>query len=205
MAGAIADRARVATILAAAFADDPVFEWFFPDRTQRRTCLPKLFARLYEVEMRYGAVVRAEDYQATSFWRAPGQAITPASAFIRQIPALVGLFGLRLGRLMAVSRAIEAHMPDGQPFWYAHFVGVQPAEQRHGWGRAMMQHGFARAAAADMPLYLETARPENVAFYRALGFEVTGEWNVPDGPHFWSLMRWPEIRPLPASPAQPGP
>ncbi len=186
------DAASVANVLAAAFQDDPVFTWFFPDSDQRRASLPRLFARFYAVEMHFGEVVRAPDYEATSFWRAPGAAITPPSVFIRHMPALVGLFGLRLGRLMAVSKAIEEHMPKGQPFWYAHFVAVQPTQQRRGWGRAMMLGGIARAARDKVPLYLETARMENVTFYQGLGFDVTGEWAVPDGPHFWSLTKSPE-------------
>ncbi len=190
IAAAPEDRQTIAATLTAAFHDDPVFGWFFPDADTRRTKMPELFARLYDVDMRFGSVVRSPGGEATSFWRAPGTAVTPPSVFIRHMPALLRLFGTRLGRLMAVSSAIEAHMPKG-PFWYAHFVGVHPAAQRRGWGRAMMQGGIARAAADGVPLYLETARIENVRFYQALGFAVTGEWDVPKGPHFWSLTKAP--------------
>jgi hypothetical protein len=36
---------------------------------------------------------------------------------------------------------------------------------------------------------LETATPANVALYRSLGFEVVREWDVPHGPHFWTMVR----------------
>jgi ribosomal protein S18 acetylase RimI-like enzyme len=188
IAAAPTDRLKVALTLAAAFHDDPVFGWFFPDADQRRAHLPELFARLYDVDMRFGSVVRSPGFEATSFWRAPGKAATPSSVFMRHMPALLRLFGTRIGRLMAVSSAIEAHMPK-EPFWYAHFVAVRPAAQHQGWGRAMMQGGIARAAADGVPVYLETARIENVVFYQGLGFTVTGEWDVPKGPHFWSLTK----------------
>jgi hypothetical protein len=48
---------------------------------------------------------------------------------------------------------------------------------------------FQRADAEGLPCYLETETPGNVAYYRRHGFDVRSEWDVPDGPHMWGMLR----------------
>ena len=59
-----------------------------------------------------------------------------------------------------------------------------------------MEVVFERADSEGTPCYLETERPELVAYYRHHGFEVRSEWDVdPDatlgeiGPHMWGMFR----------------
>lgn len=186
-----ADRAVISRMLADAFHDDPVFGWMLRDPAARRVRMPKLFDVMFRVEQKYGGVLKSATGECASFWRPPGKAVTPTTEFLRRAWPLVEAFGPALPRLLAVSNAVEAHLPRDQPFWYAHFVGVSPSQQRQGWGAAMMRVGIERARNQGLAVYLETARPENVSFYLGLGFEVVAEWNVPKGPHFWSMTHQP--------------
>jgi ribosomal protein S18 acetylase RimI-like enzyme len=190
-----ADRPEIVSTLAQAFAQDPVFRWMLPDGPVRLRRLPRLFDLLFGVERRRGLIVTAQDGGAASFWRRPGDAGAPPADVLRNALPLLGVFGGNIGRALAVSNAIEAHFPRDRRFWYAHFVGVRPDRQGKGWGGAMIRGGLARAAADGAPVYLETARPENVRFYVGLGFEVTAEWDIPRGPHFWSMIHAGGTRP----------
>ena len=184
------EHARLAPVLARAFAEDPVFNWMFPDPASRGARMERLFNLLLRLDDSSARILRGGDFECVSIWQPPGTAGVPFPTIARNLHHLLGIFGRRILRSLAVSNAIEAHYPEGD-FWYAHFVGVEPAMQGHGWGYAMMQEGLQFAARDGLPTYLETARPSNVAFYEGMGFRTIGEWNVPRGPHFWSLLHRP--------------
>jgi ribosomal protein S18 acetylase RimI-like enzyme len=78
---------------------------------------------------------------------------------------------LRIG--LVLDYLNDVHHRDFAPeHWYLSVVGVAPAQQRQGIGRALVLAGVAQAAAAGLPCYLDTAAPENVPFYEQLGFQV---------------------------------
>ncbi len=52
----------------------------------------------------------------------------------------------------------------------------------------MVKFGLERAMRDGLPIYLETAKPENVRFYQGMGFELLDEWNIPRGPRMWSML-----------------
>ena len=182
-----ADRARVSAMLARAFADDPAMAWIVPDPADRAKRLPRLFALLFDDDaggMRL--VTRAGE--AAALWRGPGAATTSTATMLRQAWPLWRALGTRIPRALAVSHAIEAHMPAGD-FWYLHIAGCDPAAQGRGLGGAVIRAGLERVA-RRFPAYLETATERNLGFYQALGFAVVDEWSAPGGgPRFWSMFR----------------
>lgn len=182
------DRAAAAKMLGRAFADDPAMSYIFPDAAQRAKRLPRLFALLFDSDA-VGMRLVAQDADAGTFWRPPGQAHVPMTAMLAQGIPLLTTLGTALPRAFRLSHAIEAHFP-AEPFWYLHIAGVDPARQGQGLGGASIRAGLARCDADGVPAYLETATESNVGLYARLGFELTGEWSVPKGgPRFWSMMR----------------
>lgn len=182
------DRARVAAMLARAFAEDPAMAYIFPDSADRATRLPKLFALLFDEDAGGMRLIDAERTAAT-LWRAPGAAVTPWWGIVRHAIPLLAALGPALPRALRLSHAIEAHFPLGR-FWYLHIAGVDPSRQGRGLGGALIRAGLARCDAEGMPAYLETATESNVGLYRAIGFDLVGEWTVPGGgPRFWSMRR----------------
>lgn len=184
-----ADRDALVTTLTAAFFDDPVFAWMWPDVAERRVHLPRLFALNFDLDLPVARILNSNDSQAVSFWRPPGQAAASTLAYLLRPLQTWRAFGLAIGRVTAVADAIKAHLPTERPFWHVHFVGVAPALQGKGWGGAMMRAGEGFAGGAD--IYLETARPQNVQFYTALGYRTTGEWQIPGGLTMWSMLKSP--------------
>lgn len=174
--------------LARAFADDPAMAWIMPDPQIRAARLPRLFALLVDDEFASGWALTSPQSEAVTLWRASEAVHGSIWALLRGLPGFWSALGTNLPRGLAVSSAIDQHHPAGQAYDYLHFAGVDPAFQGRGWGGAAIRAGLARAAARGRPVYLETATPENIGLYVAMGFAVIEEWDVPrGGPHFWSM------------------
>ncbi|VVB44987.1 GNAT family N-acetyltransferase [Beijerinckiaceae bacterium RH AL1] len=185
---AAADRAAVVATLAAAFHDDPVMTFIFPDAADRRRRLPRLMAILFDGDGAHGARFMTEGGEAATLWRAPGQGALRWPEKLRHGLPWLHAAGLALPRALAVSAASDAAHPP-EPHWYLHVVGCRPDAQGRGFGSAAIAPGLARADADGVAAYLETANPRNLPLYERLGFAVTHEWRVPRGPHHWSLLR----------------
>ena len=176
-------------MLARAFADDPAMAFIFPDPVQRAERLPRLFGLLFDSDADLGMRLVTAGGEAATLWRGPGRSRTGTATMLRQALPMLQTFGLALGRGFAIANAIEAHFPTGH-YWYLHIAGCDPAAQGRGLGGAVVRSGLDRILGSGLPAYLETATESNLGFYRALGFEVTGDWTVPKGgPRFWSMMR----------------
>jgi GNAT superfamily N-acetyltransferase len=105
----------------------------------------------------------------------------------RQLAGMLRIGWKGLGRAAIMGRSGTAHDPAGR-HWHIELVGVEPDLQGQGIGRALMEAVLRQTDAAGEPAYLETDTPENVAFYRHRGFEVTGEARPLDV-HMWYMER----------------
>ena len=184
------DREGVARLLARAFADDPAMSYIWPDPAARARALPRLFRLLFDSDAAAGMRLVTASGEAATFWRGPGKVRSGTGELLRRALPLLATFGAALPRALAVSGAIDRHMPAGD-FWYLHIAGCDPAHQGKGHGRAAVRAGLDRAAGRTR-CYLETATEANLGFYAGLGFAVTDEWRVGrGGPIFWSMLREP--------------
>ena len=84
------------------------------------------------------------------------------------------------------------HAPE--PHWYLYLLGVEPARQGRGVGRALLAPTLARADAGGVPCYLETQNSRNVGFYERLGFRVTSDgWAPGTTLRVWTMRREPGV------------
>lgn len=74
--------------------------------------------------------------------------------------------------------------------WHVGPVGVEPGLQGRGVGSAVMRALCDALDAAGEIGFLETETPDNVVFYRRLGFEVVSEAELPNLP-LWFMRRDP--------------
>jgi predicted GNAT family N-acyltransferase len=81
---------------------------------------------------------------------------------------------------MAVSELMKREHPE-EPHWYLAVIGSDPSVRGKGFGNALMRSRLERCDAEYAPAYLESSKPENVPYYERFGFEVTGEFRLPDG------------------------
>lgn len=186
------DLSGMAGALGRAFADDPLFDWLVPDQTRRHRMLPawltlafkKMFTRREVLHDRrscrrgcVGCPRRMEDQARRDALDDPGQHSR-------------GRTGTHAA-VFTTLNAMEKEHPE-ELHWYLEVLGADPPHQRQGVGAALMKPVLDRCDAEGLPAYLETQKPDNVAYYRHHGFEVREEMDLPKGgPHLWTMWRPP--------------
>jgi ribosomal protein S18 acetylase RimI-like enzyme len=186
-----------AEALARAFFDDPLQRYVFPDPAERAARSPAHFAPLLRYGLMFGEVLTTEgEPLGAAVWLPPdGWEITPeraAAAGLDQLPEVLGEEAA--GRFFSALEAIDPYHHSDVPaeHWYVMVVGVAPEARGLGLGRALLRPVMDRADAAGLPCYLETAQPDNVAFYEHLGFKRLVEAVEPrSGLPLWTFRRDP--------------
>jgi GNAT superfamily N-acetyltransferase len=185
--------AAAAEALTAAFAQDALIAYFF--RTHPQGVGPasaRFFALLLRLRIALGmpALVLREGESVLGVamgydserpaWPEPF-----ASAWRTLEAETPGLAG-RLGAYESLSRS---HEPPA-PHYYLGVLGVHPAVQGRGAGKALLE-AFCRRSATD-PLscgvYLDTGNPSSLEFYLRNGFALRGE-DALEGAPLWCVFR----------------
>lgn len=191
-----ADAAAVARDLSAAFATDPVFNWFLRTDPRHDAARLKLFHLLVAMALADGEVFRPATGGAAAVWL-PSESLgpTPLLQELRTLPVILQATGFsRLPRMSAMRAIMDEHHPKSPPHAYLWFLGVTPEAQGFGVGSRMLAHGLARVDAKGLPAYLESSSPANLPLYRRHGFEVIEVLRArPDAPEMWAM--WREARP----------
>ncbi|RBQ17820.1 N-acetyltransferase [Spongiactinospora rosea] len=177
-----ADRGRAVDSLVAAFAEDPVLRYLFPDRTTYLRYAATFFGDLFDKRVHRQTIWTIGHGESVAMWDEPAvETGSPGAGPASDYPADV------LARVNAYDDAVRAVLPD-TPFWYLGVLGTHPDRAGRRWGHAVMQAGLRRAAADGLPAILETATPGNVEMYRRAGWEIVRE--VTEPVPFW-IMRQP--------------
>jgi GNAT superfamily N-acetyltransferase len=194
-----ADRVQVARILAAAFADDPVFTFLFPPAMSRRQAR---LQRMFELEAarsehRGGTWVAAEGAGAT-VWFPPGRWRSTTWEELRDAPRWVRLFGRQMRLGQQARSDMDAHhrlLPD---HWYLLYIGVEPGRQGQGIGTALLRPVLEDCDRTGTPAYLEASCEGNRALYARHGFIERDPLPLPGGgPTMFPMWREPQVRDAP--------
>jgi ribosomal protein S18 acetylase RimI-like enzyme len=111
----------------------------------------------------------------------------PPPPWAAQLRCLLGQgFGVarRWSRVFAALAALHPR----EPHWYLATLGVDPDHQARGRGRRLLEAWLGTAAGDRLPAYLETDRPENLAFYAGAGFALVREARILGVP-VWCMRR----------------
>lgn len=186
----------VADDLAAAFRDDPMFDWFSRPDARRDAARARFFRFLLRrVVFGVGEVLRPESGGAAAVWM-PSEAMDQGGLWRELIglPVLLGLTGWsRFARLASLREAVDRNHPAAPPHDYLFFLGVTPSAQGHGVGSRLLRSRTDHLDAIGRPAFLETATEANVRLYRRHGFEVLSVFRPQrDGPENWAMWREPQ-------------
>lgn len=188
------DAEALATIAAAAFYDDPVMCWAFPDPNLRLAQLESIFTGFVRDFVPDRGTVHVLDEACVTFWREPGFAHgtpPPSDGAEPPDPGDAALFPEDvLERLIALDQAMAAAHPHDR-HWYLNVIATEPERQGAGLGWRTMAPVLAICDADGLPAYLESSNPKNMTLYRRQGFEQTGEIPLPDGPSLYPMWREP--------------
>ena len=186
--------AQIMPTLLAAFADDPVIRWLYPDEETYQRAMTEVVPLSAGAAFDAGTVDIAEGGAAVAIWDPPATDRGPEeadAAWAAHFQAHID--PARLGEVFAWGEQIGHHHP-AEPHWYLAMIGVTPTHQGRGHGAALLRAGLERCDRDGLPAYLESGEPRNRALYERHGFEVLGEVQVADSPPFWPMLRPPVER-----------
>jgi ribosomal protein S18 acetylase RimI-like enzyme len=178
-----ADRA-IPTIVAA-FADDPVERWMFPELDEYRRHFPAFVMAFGGEAFAHGTAWQLDDFAAVALWLPPG-AQADGEAIGRVFADAVA--PEKQDELAAVAGQMDELHPH-HPHWYLPWLAVHPDRQGAGLGAALLEECLARVDAERIPAYLETPNPRTVPLYERHGFEVTGQAVAGSCPPVTTMLR----------------
>lgn len=187
-----ADLAWAPEVLGRAFEDDPVWEWVIPSGKSRRLSrLASIMGLFVEAHLPDGEVFVSDDHSSMGVWCPPKTWRVPESFYLRKAPRILHALGLARVRSLMTLGAIEKAHPR-EPHHYLAMLGTDPVHQGKGHGGRLITAVTEQADSEGVGCYLESSKESNVPYYGRFGFEVTGEFHLPDGPTMWFMWRDPK-------------
>ncbi len=175
----------LAEVLTQALEKDPAYRWFFPNPETRRDKMRRLFTLFLEERVPAGLVFTTTARDGVALWRGPHET---GDASLWHSLAIMRLLGTAIGRGLQWWWRVERwHWPE--PHWALLLLAVDPPSQGRGVGFRLLRPGLERAEAEGCAVYLDTANPHNVGFYRRLGFVVWRTVRLWGGPTVVQMVR----------------
>ena len=189
-----ADIPYLTRVLARAFADDPVVQWFALQDERRTERVQRLFDWYLRDIVPHGVSTTTASLDGAALWCPPDRWCMPLWRQALLLPTIVGITGSRNApsRIAGVDLLTRKH--PRTPHYYLAIVGVDPAHRGEGLGSALLEPALDRCDATGTPAYLENTKGDNLPFYEAKGFRVIDEITMPRGPRQWLMWREPEGR-----------
>ncbi|MGK8522993.1 GNAT family N-acetyltransferase [Nocardia asteroides] len=173
-----------AHVLAAAFAEDPLMTYFWPDSPRRRKALPWFWASRIASRRRNGLVDLGHDAKGNlvcvALWE-PAHVASPTAKPLTLLRAL----GPSAARALAAGRQMERARP-ATPHLYLAAIGTLPGARGLGSATALLKR---RLAAAEHDCFLISNTSATVPFYKRFGFEPQGELKIGSGPVVFPMLR----------------
>lgn len=188
-----ADVEAAGTLLGAAFVDDPVIAYYFPDKASR----PRLCATLTTVatsltmELGHARILsEGGELRAVALMLPPSTPNFPLAAIVRHLAAAPSLWRPRsILRYFGVTESVDRFRPPAR-HWTLMTLGVDPAFHGRGYGSFLLRGALA-STAGEEEVFLETYNALNLPFYRRRGFALDHTFRTHGGrgPQCWTMRR----------------
>ncbi len=186
-----ADLPAVAKTMAAAFYDDPIWGWAFPDSERRLEQQRALWRLALESALGYGWVWLADGGASAALWIPPGKPELRPEDEERLGPLLAELLGDGAARVLDTFERFDAAHPQ-EPHYYLSLLATHPDHRGRGVGMGLLADNLARIDAEGVPAFLESSNPVNDYRYERLSFVRCGEFELgEDGPSVTQMWRDP--------------
>lgn len=179
---------EILAALSLAFSADPGIRWYFPAPPQFHAHFPA-FARAYGGKaFDHGAAYAVEDFAGAALWLPPN--VHPdneeivgvmQSALSEEKLTLVGEF---------IERVESSHPTE--PFWELAVLGVEPTQQRKGYGHLLIEPVLEHCDREEIPAFLISSNVQNLSFYLRHGFDIVDTIHYPNAPPFFPMRRDPQ-------------
>lgn len=172
------DLEPVTRLLTAAFENDPLWGWAFPDRAD----LESWWRFHVTSALRFPWVRILDDLAAVAVWIPPGESELTDGEEAEVEPLVRSLAGPRADAILELLERFErSHPQDRPPHYYLSLLGTDPSRRGFGYGMALLEQCLAAIDAESMPAYLESSNPGNDPGYERRGFRRIGGFERPDG------------------------
>jgi ribosomal protein S18 acetylase RimI-like enzyme len=171
------NRLDQASVLARAFARDPLMAFALPEPGVRHRKLTPLFRPILRASVRFGGIACDKQRRAVAAW--VGMKHFPVGALdLLRSGVLDTLKAIGWSPILRIKdheshceEALKRLAPPHSAYLWA--VGVLPEHRGHGHGGRIVRHVLdAMAAEGHKACLLKTENLENVPLYEALGFET---------------------------------
>ena len=189
-----ADIAAVSRILAAAFDDDPVLNWFVRQDERHGEAMELLLRGGAERAVRdHGECYLTDDECGAAVWQPPGfEGPPPDPAARERLAAEICNTAEGRRRFAQFAELMAEHHPAEPPNFYLGAIGVLPALQRGGLGSLLIRAVLDRCDREGIPASLISTRERNLPLYQRHGFVVRARVELPGGgPSLWPMWREP--------------
>ena len=179
------DRERATASLVAAFVNDPLTRWMFPDTEQYLRVFPEMLLHFGGTAYELGTAHRTDDHAGVALWIPPGETVGEEALGELMERELAPE---RLAEVFGFLVQVGAAHPDIE-HWYLPVIGVNPVRQGNGYGSLLLAKTVAEIDAQGVAAYLESSNAANVPLYERFGFEVISEVQSGDSPTIWPMLR----------------
>ena len=170
-----------------AFSTDPAVRWMYPNAHQYLTNFPKFVRAFGGKAFEQNTAYYIDGYSSAALWLEPGvepDEDTLIALLQHSVPEQ------EQENVFAVFEQMGNYHPS-EPHWYLPLIGVEPTQQRQGYGSALMKHALLSCDRDNKLAYLESSNPDNIPFYERHGFELLGTIQVGTSPPIFPMLRYP--------------
>ncbi len=183
----------VASVLAEAFAEDPVVGWMLTKVRDTQAGRLALFEQACQMHQRDGLIETTRGLEAAALWSLPEPPPETLETILQDLRAAVPVFrvvGTALFRGIRLHRTTQRLHPR-EPHWYLAAIGTRRDARGLGAASALIAERLEVCDATQQPAYLESSNAANLPLYERHGFEVVQEIRVADSPPLWTMLREP--------------
>jgi ribosomal protein S18 acetylase RimI-like enzyme len=181
------DIRQLSVVLKRAFESDPFHRWILRSNRAQRFGSHKLFASVLAVAISHAKLLTTPELAGAAIWLPPSYQST-AIARLKAFGLLAFYSGVRLPTILEGFNQQDQHKPD-QAHWYLYAIGTDPEHQGRGVGTALIMPMLQLCDQQGLAAHLDTCTEANVQYYEGRGFQITSEFDFPDGPHCWGMTR----------------
>ena len=175
-------------VIVLAFGADPAARWTWPDPHVFLQYFPRFAKAFGGAAFTHGSAYRIAGTNAgTALWLPPG--VQPDEDTLGALIEESAPDYLRRD-VDAILQQMARHHPE-EPHWYLPLIGVDPSQQRKGYGGALLRPALARCDHDRSIAYLESSNPQNIPLYERHGFEVIGTIQSGTSPPIFPMLRKP--------------